>query len=91
MNEYLQATRLVNLNSQMMRETAERLVWGTNTPRAASVNLYNFCRNEIRFGYNQRDDISASEVLRNGYGQCNTKSVLVDTAVRSRCPSKKKG
>ena len=34
---------------------------------------YDFVRNEIAFGYNRADDIPASEVLSDGYGQCNTK------------------
>ncbi|MEW9124465.1 MAG: transglutaminase-like domain-containing protein, partial [Thermotaleaceae bacterium] len=43
---------------------------------------YDFVRNEIRFGYNQGDDIPASEVLRDGYGQCNTKSTLLMALLR---------
>ena len=35
--------------------------------------VYSFVRNEIKFGYNKGDDIIASEVLKDGYGQCNTK------------------
>ena len=34
-------------------------------------------RDEIKFGYNKSDDIAASEVLKDGYGQCNTKSTLL--------------
>ncbi|WP_271951159.1 transglutaminase-like domain-containing protein [Ruegeria faecimaris] len=39
--------------------------------------IYDFVRNEIAFGYNRADDIPASEVLANGYGQCNTKGTLL--------------
>jgi len=83
MDEYLQATRLVNLDAPAVRETATRLVRGTATPRDAAVKIYNFCRDEIKFGYNHRDAIPASEVLRDGYGQCNTKSVLLVTLLRA--------
>ena len=34
--------------------------------------VYDFVRNEIAFGYNRADDIPASEVLSDGYGQCTT-------------------
>ncbi len=34
---------------------------------------YDFVRNEILFGYNRTDAIPATEVLADGYGQCNTK------------------
>lgn len=83
MSEYLQASRLTDLDSVAVRETAARLVQGTTTPRAAAVEIYNFVRDEIKFGYNRRDDISASEVLCDGCGQCNTKSVLLVALLRA--------
>lgn len=45
--------------------------------------VYDFVRNEIRFGYNRSDDIPASEVLRDGYGQCNTKGTLLMALLRA--------
>lgn len=83
MDEYLQATRLVDLGAGAVRETAARLVQGISTPREAAFRIYDFCRDEIKFGYNRRDDISASGVLRDGYGQCNTKSVLLVALLRA--------
>ena len=83
MDEYLQATHLVDLGAGAVRETAARLVQGTATPREAAVKIYCFVRDEIKFGYNRRDDIPASEVLRDGYGQCNTKSVLLVALLRA--------
>jgi hypothetical protein len=83
MEPYLQATRLVDLTSASVRETTARLVQGAATPREAAVRIYHFVRDEIEFGYNHRDDIPASEVLRDGYGQCNTKSVLLVALLRT--------
>ena len=83
MNEYLQATRLVDLDAPTVQETAARLVQGVSTPREAAVEIYRFVRDEVKFGYNHRDAIPASEVLRDGYGQCNTKSVLLVTLLRA--------
>ena len=45
--------------------------------------LYNFIRDEIAFGYNIRDEISASDVLQDGYGQCNTKGTLFMALLRA--------
>ena len=45
--------------------------------------VYDFVRNEIRFGYNRSDDIPASDVLRDGYGQCNTKGTLLMALLRA--------
>lgn len=40
--------------------------------------VYDFTKDALRFGYNRADDLPASEVIRDGYGQCNTKgNVLV--------------
>jgi hypothetical protein len=83
MDEYLQATRLVDLDAPTVQETAARLVQGVSTPREAAVEIYCFVRDEVKFGYNRRDAIPASEVLRDGYGQCNTKSILLVALLRA--------
>lgn len=44
--------------------------------------IYDFVRNEIAFGYNRVDDIPASQVLSDGYGQCNTKGTLLMALLR---------
>ncbi|MEH0154646.1 transglutaminase domain-containing protein [Limibacter armeniacum] len=38
---------------------------------------------DIQFGYNTSDDIPASKVLKDGYGQCNTKSTLLMALLRA--------
>ena len=63
MDEYLQATRLVNSDASTVREAAAHLAREASTPREAAARIYYYCRDEIRFGYNRRDDIPASEVL----------------------------
>lgn len=45
--------------------------------------IYNFVRNEIAFGYNRADDIPASEVFADGFGQCNTKGTLLMALLRA--------
>ena len=45
--------------------------------------IYNFVRDEILFGYNVDDNISASRVLSDGYGQCNTKGTLFMALLRA--------
>ena len=46
-------------------------------------SIYNFVRDEILFGYNMDDDIPASKVLSDGYGQCNTKGTLFMALLRA--------
>ncbi len=45
--------------------------------------IYDFVRDEILFGYNKDDSIRASEVLQDGYGQCNTKGILLMALFRA--------
>jgi hypothetical protein len=55
-----------------------------NLPTSARVGaVYDFVRDEIAFGYNRTDAIPASEVLSDGYGQCNTKSTLLMALLRA--------
>lgn len=57
--------------------------WG-KLPRHDRIGaVYDFVRNEIAFGYNRSDDIPASEVLADGYGQCNTKGTLLMALLRA--------
>ncbi|MFO1225456.1 transglutaminase-like domain-containing protein [Roseateles sp.] len=44
--------------------------------------VYAFVRDEIAFGYNAADDLPASAVLADGYGQCNTKGTLLMALLR---------
>jgi hypothetical protein len=45
--------------------------------------IYTFVRDEVAFGYNESDDLSASRVLADGIGQCNTKSTLLMALLRA--------
>lgn len=45
--------------------------------------IYDFVRDEMPFGYNASDDLPASAVLADGYGQCNTKTTLLMALLRA--------
>ncbi len=57
--------------------------WLTLSPYERIGAVYDFVRNEIKFGYNVSDDIPASQVLKDGYGQCNTKGTLLMALLRA--------
>lgn len=44
--------------------------------------IYDYVRDGIPFGYNSSDDIPASSVVSDGYGQCNTKTTLLMALLR---------
>jgi len=45
--------------------------------------VYNFVRDDIKFGYQEIDAVPASRVLGDGYGQCNTKANLLMALLRA--------
>lgn len=57
--------------------------WMTLEPTERIGAAYDFVRNEILFGYNSDDTLPASQVLEDGYGQCNTKSTLLMALLRA--------
>ena len=60
-----------------------RFVVGKEMPREKRLeSIYNFVRDDIPFGFNSREPISASDVLKDGFGQCNSKSTLFMALVR---------
>lgn len=82
-DRYLRATPLLDFDSPALRGTVERHGWSelAEGPRIGAV--YDFVRNGIPFGYNASDDLPASVVLADGYGQCNTKTTLLMALLRA--------
>jgi len=65
----------------------ERLIsdrrWSALALRQRIGAIYDFVRDEIAFGYNEADDLPASRVLAEGFGQCNTKGTLLMALLRA--------
>ena len=80
--QYLIKTNIVNFEHPKIQSLITERKWlnldDFNKIRAA----YQFVKDEIMFGYNKSDDISASDVLADGYGQCNTKGNLLMALLR---------
>lgn len=70
--------RLADHDHPLVRETSARLTAGETTRRARLASLFLFVRDEIKFGFPEDGDlVMASETLRTGFGQCNTKATLL--------------
>jgi hypothetical protein len=82
--KYLAPTALLDFNHPEIAQLIIDRGW-QNLPTAESRigAAYMFVRDEIRFGYNRSDDLSASTVLVDGLGQCNTKATLLMALLRS--------
>lgn len=80
---YLSKTPLLDFNSSSIQELITKRKW-KKLPLSDRINqIYTFVRDEILFGYNKADDIKASQVLKDGYGQCNTKATLLMALLRA--------
>jgi hypothetical protein len=80
--EYLLATPIVNFEHLAIQALIKQQGWNSLNDYEKIGGAYQFVKNEILFGYNRSDDIPASEVLNDGYGQCNTKGTLLMALLR---------
>ena len=69
--------------SRRLRELGLSKGWPKLSAESRIGAIYGFVRDEIAFGYNTSDDIPASVVLTDGYGQCNTKTTLLMALLRA--------
>ena len=76
------STQLLNFRHPSIAHLIADRGWTTFPILDRIGAVYDFVRNEIAFGYNRADDIPASEVLADGYGQCNTKGTLLMALLR---------
>jgi hypothetical protein len=83
MNKYLQETKLLDYNNVSIQKLINERKWKKEVEFYKIQNIYNLVRDEIKFGYNIDDNIPASKVLKDGYGQCNTKGILFMALLRA--------
>lgn len=82
MEAFLQETKLLDYSSKPVQDLIKQRGWNALDDFHKIQEIYNFVRDEIAFGYNVSDAIPASRVLRDGYGQCNTKGTLFMALLR---------
>ena len=82
-NNYLIKTRILNYDSPIIQTLINEKGWREMSAEQKVLHIYNFVRDEIKFGYNLSDNIPASQVLQDGYGQCNTKANLFMALLRA--------
>lgn len=80
---YLDTTPILDFESTPIAALVASRGWKNLPERARIGAVYRFVRDEIAFGYNRTDDLRASEVLADGYGQCNTKTNLLMALLRA--------
>lgn len=83
MDKYLEETKLLDFSHPRIAKLVAEQGWAELSRYEAIGAAYDFVRNQIRFGYNASDELPASAVLADGYGQCNTKGTLLMALLRS--------
>lgn len=82
-NTYLEETRILNYSNIEIQSLIQQRGWQDFDDFHKIQSIYNFVRDEILFGYNTGDTITARQVLRDGIGQCNTKATLLMALLRA--------
>ena len=73
LSQNLIATKMLDFKHPDVQSLIERKKWKLLSKQNAILAIYNYVRDNIMFGYNLDDTLSASRVLSDGYGQCNTR------------------
>lgn len=82
MEHYLNETHLLDFSHLSLVDLVKSRGWADLPEYERIGSIYEFVQNEIVFGYNEADDIPASQVYSDGYGQCNTKGTLLMALLR---------
>lgn len=80
---FLKETTLLDFNHRQIQSLIEKRKWRDLSPYNVIGAIYTYVRDEIQFGYNADDCLPASQVLKDGYGQCNTKGTLLMALLRA--------
>ncbi len=86
--EYLRPTEFIDSDSPEIQAFAQKAVAGATTPREKAVKLYYAVRDGIYYDPYRidpsRNAFKASTILRQGYGYCVAKAVVLAAALRSQ-------
>ncbi len=82
MKNNLVETHLLDYNHPKMQQLIADRKWAEKDESEKIRQIYSFVKDEILFGYNSKDEFKASEILEQGYGQCNTKAILLMALLR---------
>ncbi len=80
---YLEKTTMLDYDNENIQKLIKERGWKELDAFECIKSVYLYIRDEIKFGYNVDDSIPASKVLKDGYGQCNTKGTLFMAILRA--------
>lgn len=80
--KYLKETYLLDFMHQSIQKLIDQQHWKELDDKQKIQQIYLFVRDSLQFGYNIADELKASTILKDGIGQCNTKSTLLMALLR---------
>lgn len=80
--KYVSATDMLNYQAAEIQTLIEGRGWRACSDFKKIEAVYDFVQNEILFGFNENDNLTAAQVLSDGIGQCNTKATLLMALLR---------
>lgn len=83
MEEYLKETAMLNYRSKEIVDLINEYDWNDLDEYGKIGAIYDYVQNNIPLGYNKYDNLTATQVLADGIGQCNTKATLLMALFRA--------
>lgn len=83
MKQYLNDTTMLNYCEQEIAELVKAKKWQDFDEYNKIATIYDYVQNNILLGYNKCDNLTATQVLAEGIGQCNTKATLLMALLRA--------
>lgn len=83
MEKYLKETAMLNYHSQDIVDLINSEKWNELNYYDKIGTIYDFVQNKNLLGYNKYDNLTATRVLNDGIGQCNTKATLLMALLRA--------
>ncbi|MBB1646419.1 transglutaminase-like domain-containing protein [Sphingobacterium spiritivorum] len=83
MKKYLKETQILDYNHPSIQRIVNQRYWKDFDTIFRIKAIYNYVRDEIKFAYESHSTSSSSQVILNGYGDNNTKSILLMSFLRA--------
>lgn len=83
MEKYLKNTSMLNYQAQEIVTLISAQNWNNLNEFDKIGAIYGYVQNKILLGYNKYDNLTATQVLADGIGQCNTKATLLMALLRA--------
>lgn len=83
MERYLKRTAMLNYDAQAIVDLIDAQKWNDLDAFDKIGAIYDHVQNNILLGYNKYDNLTATQVLTDGIGQCNTKATLLMALLRA--------